>query len=151
MANQIQEAVLNAIETLVSNRIDKIEADKTVTATIVQCTNSLTNEYKVSYNGGMMFAYAQDGTSYSQNATVYVLVPQGDFTQKKTIISKAQALEDDSNITFVSSALSNYNLIGKNPISDPLGLQPVKMCSYLKDNYVLLYQYQFLSLFVLSK
>ena len=69
MANQIQEAVLNAIETLVSNRIDKIEADKTVTATIVQCTNSLTNEYKVSYNGGMMFAYAQDGTSYSQNAS----------------------------------------------------------------------------------
>ena len=140
MANQIQEAILSAVDTLVNNRIDKIEADKTVTATIVQCTNSLTNEYKVSYNGGMMFAYAQDGTSYSQNATVYVLVPQGDFTQKKTIISKAQALEDDSNITFVSSALSNYNLIGKNPISDPLGLQPVEMCSYLKDNYVLLYQ-----------
>lgn len=140
MANQIQEAILSAVDTLVNNRIDKIEADKTITGTVIQCTNALTNEYSISYNGGRLLAYAQDGTSYSQNATVYVLVPQGDFTQKKTIISKAQALEDDSNITFVSSALSNYNLIGKNPISDPLGLQPVKMCSYLKDNYVLLYQ-----------
>ena len=141
MANQLQDAVLSAIDTLVSNRIDKIEADKTVTATIVQCTNSLTGEYKVSYNGGTMWAYAQEGATYSQNATVYVLVPQGDFTQKKTIVSKAQALEDDSNITFVSSALSNYNLIGKNPITDTFGQQPVQMCSYLKDNYVLLYKY----------
>lgn len=141
MANQLQEAVLAAIDTLVNNRIDKIQADKTVLATIVQCTNALTNEYKVSYNGGYMTAIAQDGASYIQNATVYVLVPQGDFTQTKYIVSKAQALEDDANISFVSSALSNYNLIGKNPISDNLNRLPVGLFSYLKNNYLFLYQH----------
>ena len=140
MANQLQDAILDAIDTLVNHRIENLQADKTVTATIVQCTNSLTGEYKVSYNGGYMYAYAQEGVTYTQNQSVYVLVPQGDFTQKKTIVSKTQAIEDDQNITFVSSALSNYNLIGKNPLSDPNKLYPVGLNSYLKNDYELLYQ-----------
>lgn len=141
MSQNLQDSILNAINTLVNNRIDKIQADKTVTATIIQCSNALTGEYIVSYNGGRMYAYAQEGASYTQNQSVYVLVPEGDFTKKKTIVSKTQALEDDQNISFISSALSNYNLIGKNPISDSKGLFPCGMYSYLKNNYVLLYQY----------
>lgn len=140
MANQLQDAILNAVDTLVNHRIENLQADKTVTATIVQCTNSLTGEYKVSYNGGYMYAYSQEGVTYTQNQSVYVLVPQGDFTQKKTIVSKTQAIEDDQNITFVSSALSNYNLIGKNPLSDNNKLYPVGLNSYLKNDYELLYQ-----------
>lgn len=140
MANQLQDAILDAIDTLVNHRIENLQADKTVTATIVQCTNSLTGEYKCSYNGGLLYAYAQEGVTYTQNQSVYILVPQGDFTQKKTIVSKTQAIEDDQNITFVSSALSNYNLIGKNPLSDNNKLYPVGLNSYLKNDYELLYQ-----------
>lgn len=140
MANQLQDAILDAIDTLVNHRIENLQADKTVTATIVQCTNSLTGEYKCSYNGGLLYAYAQEGVTYTQNQSVYILVPQGDFTQKKTIVSKTQAIEDDQNITFVSSALSNYNLIGKNPLSDNNNLYPVGLNSYLKNDYELLYQ-----------
>ena len=141
MADSVQESILNAIDTLVSNRIDKIQADKTVTAKIVNCTNSLTNEYKVSYNGGYMYAYAQEGASYTSNVSVYVLVPQGDFTKQKTIVGKAQNIEDDQNISFVSSALSDYNLIGKNCVTDTKGAQPGKLNSYKKESYVLFYQY----------
>ena len=140
MANQLQDAILDAVDTLVNHRIENLQADKTVTATIVQCTNSLTGEYKCSYNGGLLYAYAQEGVTYTQNQSVYILVPQGDFTQKKTIVSKTQAIEDDQNITFVSSALSNYNLIGKNPLSDNNKLYPVGLNSYLKNDYELLYQ-----------
>ena len=140
MANQLQDAILDAIDTLVNHRIENLQADKTVTATIVQCTNSLTGEYKCSYNGGLLYAYAQEGVTYTQNQSVYILVPQGDFTQKKTIVSKTQAIENDQNITFVSSALSNYNLIGKNPLSDTNKLYPLGLNSYLKNDYKLLYQ-----------
>lgn len=140
MANQLQDAILDAIDTLVNHRIENLQADKTVTATIVQCTNSLTGEYKCSYNGGLLYAYAQEGVTYTQNQSVYILVPQGDFTQKKTIVSKTQAIEDGQNITFVSSALSNYNLIGKNPLSDTNKLYPIGLNSYLKNDYELLYQ-----------
>lgn len=141
MANQVQDAILEAIDTLVNHRIENLQADKTITATIVSCTNALTGEYKVSYNGGFLYAYAQDGVSYTQNASVYVLIPQGDFTQKKTIISKTQAISNDQNISFVSSALSDYNLIGKNPLIDNSGVQPVGLNSYLKNDYALLYKY----------
>ena len=139
MTNQIQDAILDAVETLFKNRIDKLEVDKTVTATVVKCTNSITGEYLCSYNGGNLYAYALDNASYSTGSTVYVLVPLGDFSKKKTIVSKAQALEDDSNISFVSSALGNYNLLGKNSVEDNNNNLPVGMSSYLKDNYILLY------------
>ena len=139
MTNQIQDAILDAVETLFKNRIDKLEVDKTVTATIIKCTNSITGEYLCSYNGGNLYAYALENASYTTGSTVYVLVPLGDFSKKKTIVSKAQALEDDSNISFVSSALSNYNLLGKNPVEDKDNNLPIGMSSYIKDNYVLVY------------
>ena len=140
MADNIQDSILNAIDTLVNNRIDKIQADKTVVATIISCTNALTNEYKVSYNGGFLYAYAQEGDSYTQNASVYVLVPQGDFTQKKTIVGKTQNRDNDENISFVSSAINDYNLIGKNAVEDPNDIQPGKLNSYKDKSYCLFYQ-----------
>lgn len=139
MAN-LQESILQAVDTLVQNRVAGIEADKTVIATIVACSNAFTREYKVSYNGGYMVAYAQEGVTYSTNAAVYVLVPQGDFTQKKTIIGKTQAIEDDENISFVSSALSDYNMIGANCIKDKNGATPAGLNSYYKNDYALLYK-----------
>lgn len=141
MANQLQESILKAIDILVNNRIDNMQTDKTVVATVVTCTNALTGEYKVSYNGGFMTAYAQEGMTYTDNSSVYVLVPQNDFTKKKVIVSKSQALENDQNISFVSSALSDYNLIGKNPIKDNKKILPVGLYSYLKNNYFLVYQH----------
>lgn len=140
MADNIQESILKAMDTLVTNRIDKIQADQTVVATIISCTNALTREYKVSYNGGFLYAYATEDTSYTQNASVYVLVPQGDFTQKKTILGKTQNLEDDQNISFVSSAINDYNLIGANAILDKANVQPGKLNSYKKESYCLFYQ-----------
>lgn len=137
MANQLQEAVFTAIDTLVSQRIDKLQLDKTVTATIVSCTNALTGEYKVSYNGGFMTAYANEGTTYNKNTEVYVLVPESDFTKQKYIVSKAQAISNDNNISFVSSALSNYNLIGRNIINNKNMPQGVN--SYLTKDMLLIY------------
>ena len=139
MANALQESVFAAIDTLVGQRIDSLKLDKTVTATIVSCTNSLTGEYKVSYNGGTMTAYANEGATYNKNAEVYVLVPQNDFTKTKYIISKAQALANDNNISFVSSALSNYNLIGRNILFDKGKNLPQGICSYYTVDNALIY------------
>ena len=141
MANQYQESLLNAMDILVENRVNQIATDKTITATIITCTNILTNEYKVSYDGGSMYAYGQEGASYSENTTVYVLVPEGDFTKRKIIVGKANLSEDDNNISFVSSALSDYNLIGKNVILDKNNNLPYGLFSYLKEDYKLLYKY----------
>lgn len=143
MATNLQDTILQAVDTIVANRVSQLATDKTVTATIAGCTNALTREYLVSYNGGSMKAYAQEGATYTTNQTVYVLVPEGDFTNQKTIISVAQATEDDSNISFVSSALSNYNLLGGNCWSDLHKLIPnagLGVRSYKKEDCKVLYQ-----------
>lgn len=143
LATNLQDTILQAVDTIVANRVSQLATDKTVTATIAGCTNALTREYLVSYNGGSMKAYAQEGATYTTSQTVYVLVPEGDFTNQKTIISVAQATEDDSNISFVSSALSNYNLLGGNCWSDRYKLIPnagLGVRSYKKEDCKVLYQ-----------
>lgn len=139
MANQLQESICAAIDTLVNQRIDKLQLDKTVTATITSCVNSLTGEYKVSYNGGFMTAFANEGASYNKNAEVYVLIPEGNFTKPKYIVSKAQALTDDNNISFVSSALNNYNLIGRNTIIENDKAFPQGVNTYYNKDAILIY------------
>lgn len=140
MAN-IQDAILNAVDTVVANRVDQLATDKTVTATVAGCTNSLTGEYLVSYNGGKLKAYAQEGNTYTQGQLVYVLIPEGDFSKKKNIVGIAQAAEDDNNISFVSSAISNYNLIGRNCLSDKHKVTPAGLRSYQKEDYKVLYKH----------
>jgi hypothetical protein len=139
----IQDSILQAVDTLVANRVSQIVTDQTVIATIVGCNNALTREYYVTYNGGKMKAYAQEGASYSTGQSVYVLVPQGDFTNEKTIVSVVQNGSDDYNISFVSSALASYNLIGSNCFDNKSGLisnNGLGLCSYKKEDYKVLYQ-----------
>lgn len=138
---ELQDSILKAIDAITKTRIDKLQLDKTVTAEIIKCTNALSREYKCSYNGGNITAYAAEGTTYTNGQSVYVLIPQSDMTKRKTIVGVSSAKEDDENISFVSSALSDYNLIGKNVINDKKNIQPVGLHSYKKEEYFLLYDY----------
>ena len=137
---ELQDAILKAVDTLTKKRMEKIQADKTITAQVLKCTNALIREYSLEYNGGNILAYAPEGKSYSNGQIVYVLVPQGDFSANKVILDKGQA-KKDSNIQFIGSALSNYNIIGRNLIEDKFNNQPVGLHSYLKHEYALLYKY----------
>lgn len=138
--SNLQESLLQAIDYLVNNRVDKINKDQTISCTIKSCANSLTGEYQVNYNGGFLIAYAQEGASYSENSKVYVLVPEGDFSKRKLIIGQASSVTEDENITFVSSLINDYNMIGQNTIVDEHGSLPQGLHSYLSTEYILLYQ-----------
>lgn len=138
MANKYQDAILNAVDYLVNNRVSSLDRDKTITATIVACNNSITQEYKISYNGGYLVAYAQENSSYKRDASVFVLVPEGDFSKKKTIIGLASSSSSGTSTSFVSSLVNDYNKIGENAFSNQKrwGLN-----SYKKEDYKLIYQH----------
>lgn len=142
-ALELQDAILKAVDTLTTSRIDKIQADKTIKCEISKCTNALTGEYRAIYNGGTIIVYANEGSTYTPGDVVFVLVPQADFTNKKVIVSLAGAgsTDDANGQSFVASALSDYNLIGKNVISDNLKVQPAGLHSYRATDYKLLYQH----------
>ena len=137
----LQDSLLNAIDYLVNNRIEKINKDTTITCTIKKCENALTGQYTVNYNGGFLTAYAQENISYEENISVFVLVPEGDFTKRKLIIGKASQVTEDENITFVSSLINDYNMIGQNTIVDTNSVLPQGLHSYLTSEYILLYQH----------
>lgn len=147
MADNYQEALIKAIETISKSQVDSLATDKTVTATIASCSNLLTNEYKVSYNGGIMTVYGASGKTYSKGSSVYVLVPEGDFTKKKIIIDSASYKEDDQNISFISSIMNDYNLIGSNTLYEGKDnedkvkkVYPVGLNSYFRQDAKLIYQ-----------
>lgn len=147
MADNYQEALIKAIETISKSQVDSLATDKTVTATIASCSDLLTNEYKVSYNGGIMTVYGASGKTYSKGSSVYVLVPEGDFTKKKIIIDSASYKEDDQNISFISSIMNDYNLIGSNTLYEGKDnedkvkkVYPVGLNSYFRQDAKLIYQ-----------
>ena len=139
-SSDLQGSLLNAIDYLVNNRIDKISKDVTVTCSIKKCENALTGQYTVNYNGGFFTAYSQENVSYDENVSVYVLIPENDWSKKKIIIGRASGVTEDDNITFVSSLINDYNMIGQNTIVDDKGSLPQGLHSYLKNEYILLYQ-----------
>lgn len=147
MADNYQEALIKAIETISKSQVDSLATDKTVTATIASCSDLLTNEYKVSYNGGIMTVYGTSGKTYSKGSSVYVLIPEGDFTKKKIIIDSASYKEDDQNISFISSIMNDYNLIGSNTLYEGKDnedkvkkVYPVGLNSYFRQDAKLIYQ-----------
>ena len=140
-SSNLQDSLLQAIDYLVNNRVDKISKDVTITATIKKVVNSLTGEYQVNYNSGFLNAYAQEGASYSENQEVYVLVPENDWSKRKLIIGKASQVTEDENITFVSSLINDYNMIGQNTVIDTNSVLPQGLHSYLTSEYILLYQH----------
>ena len=135
----IQDSILKAIEIVADNKIANLETDKTITAQIVSCTNALTGLYKLKYNGGFINAYADEGKSYSENQTVYVLVPQGDISKKKMIVGSALATDKSYNLSNTSSLLEGYTKIGANVIKDNHNILKAGLNSYKADDGIVLY------------
>ena len=87
MALNYNDIICQAIDTIVSKRIESLGYDKTIKAIIVDDSEAASGHYVVN-DGSIDFdAYSED-TGYVNDENVYVTVPNGDFTQTKIIISK---------------------------------------------------------------
>lgn len=106
MANSqaIQEAILKAVDAVVTQRNNELELDKTIIA-IVKKNVGLKNGktiYQVQYSGGIIEATCQNKEDvYKPYTAVYVLVPQGNFSNEKIIIGQVESMSTESS-TIVS-------------------------------------------------
>lgn len=90
--NRISEQLLAAAETIAEEKVSKLKYDKTIQAKIFSIVDLDTGEYKVRYNGNIFSAYSNDlSKSYNVDNEVYVIVPEGDFSNKKLIASLVSA------------------------------------------------------------
>ena len=83
----INEQICKAVDIIVSKKLENINFDSTIIATIVD--NSEAKQYKyICSNGSSQFvAYAKE-TNYKINESVYVTIPNNDYDQQKIIIGK---------------------------------------------------------------
>lgn len=116
MTSEIQNNIFSAFDVIVQKRIEELALDKTVIASIEQLVKPEENCYKVQYKGGFMYAYAQSDEVYPPHTSVYVSIPQNDFSNKKWIVGKVSATSEDKMITEVTTALEDFQIVGNNTI-----------------------------------
>jgi hypothetical protein len=129
--NSIETSICDAIELIVDRAISQASYDKTIQATIVECTDSTIGKYKVKYQDSTFYAYSS-GTdvSYTAGASVYILVPGNDMSKDKTILGTTKKL----GINYVATVEGDeaYEIVGSNCISST---NKFSMSSYRKDAY----------------
>ena len=86
MNQQIQQSIYDAIDVVVNKRNSELRFDRTINCVIEEVKNLITGEYKVRYLDEAFSAYAP-GTNYRVGRMVQVLIPQGDMSQRKTILN----------------------------------------------------------------
>ena len=92
--------MFDAISIVADSIVKKYQYDKTIEAKIVSIAQKEKGIYKVEYENALFDAYSSDTQSYYENETVYVSVPQGDFSKQKHIIGRKIDLEKAPDRTF---------------------------------------------------
>lgn len=91
-ANDLQQSLLDSMQLLSQNAVTHDNSVKSIKATIVKTIDEGLNTYTVSYGGNQFEATASStGVKYQTGDIVYVLIPDGDFSQKKLIIGAVAA------------------------------------------------------------
>ena len=79
--------ILEAVETVAAGIVSKIKFDQTILCTIINDEKKKDGIYEVS-DGSSTFTATSGDTNYSKDMVVYVLIPQGDYENQKTIVGK---------------------------------------------------------------
>lgn len=113
--SDINQKICDAVDLIVEKRLSQANFDKTIQAIVIEQGDLSKGEYKVKYLDSTFYAYDKSSTEsqYEINTSVYVLVPENDFSKVKTILGRASA---DSAIDPVISENDTYEYITKNII-----------------------------------
>lgn len=133
----ISDKVLDAIELLAINSVEKAGYDKTIQAQIVSCEDATIGKYRCRYQDAIIYAYASNSdVTFNNGAYVYILVPGSDMKKEKTILGTTKKL----GINYISQAEGDqaYDIIGNNCITSS---NKFYLDSINKDYKYTLYKY----------
>ena len=133
--SDLTNQLLDAMELIADKKVAAARYDKTIQATIVSCVDAQAGKYKIKYQGNMFYAYSTDtSTTLNNGISVYVNVPESDFSKVKTIIG---TVANKGNLSsFIITENQRYEEIGIDCIIDNIQKQPIKIN---KDDTLLLY------------
>lgn len=138
MSTSYENQICEAIEYIVNHAIADAGFDKTIQATIVNCIDETIGQYKVKYQNSTFNAYSNSTeVSYLSGTEVYILVPQNDMSNTKTILGAVDKLGTDYIKTL--EATDTHEVIGKNCIQTN---DVFELCSYKDKDVKILYNSQ---------
>jgi len=112
-----QDVIFNAFDTYFNQRTKELKLDKTITAIVKKPigTKNSFPRYRLQYSGGTIDATATDVTaSYAPNTSVYVMVPENNFSNEKFIIGRASQFLTDKEQTVVAATANKYSVLSSN-------------------------------------
>lgn len=85
----LSQLIFDSTAIIMDKKISELKFDKTVEAQIFSIDNLDVGQYKVRYGGNIFTVYSNDlNTIYSVGDKVFVSIPEGDFSKRKTINGK---------------------------------------------------------------
>lgn len=86
--------MFDAIQTIIDGSLQSLNYDETITCTIVDNSNRARGEYIVDDGSSTFIAYS-DFTSYANNTSVYVTIPQGNYDNRKIILGRRTSQDSE--------------------------------------------------------
>lgn len=130
----LQDSLFDAMGILAESAAKKAQGAITIDCVITRILNLSTGKYEVDYLGNLLIVYAgTPNVQYKVGDKVYILVPDGDFSKQKVIIS----LSTPSVITYDKSEENNYIQVSNNFFGT--NSDEIKLCSYFKKEVPVFY------------
>ena len=138
MANngaKYENQIIQAIQYVVEESIKNATFDKTIQATIISCVDPTIGKYKVRFQDSTFYAFSNNTeVTYSNNSSVYVLIPGNDMSRDKTILGSTKKL----GIDYVDNLAKedSVDIVGTNCIESNTSFE---LCSYNKEEVITIY------------
>ena len=83
--------LLDAIELMIQDALQKAGFDRTIPATVLECENEETGRYRCQYQDVVIYAYSiAPEVKYDNNTTVMILIPNNDMSSEDKLILKVR-------------------------------------------------------------
>ena len=97
------EELFNSMSTITQQELNSVQFDRTVVAKIVKRYEDSQTKYQVSTDNLKFDAYAQsDSARYAEGSSVYILIPDGDYSNNKLILGRYGEEDSSPRLLFTS-------------------------------------------------
>lgn len=126
--SSLQENLLNSIEILAKSYMQQAPGTTVIEGVIQQIVNAGTGHYIVNYLDNLLDVYANNSNiQFNIGDKVYVLIPNGDFSKQKIIIS----MSTPSTMIYDSSEMDRYMEVSDNLFYD---IKEIELSTYKTED-----------------
>ena len=95
----LEHQLLQAMDLVAQQKVNSLTFDKSIRGVIVEYTDPVTRQYQVQYQDSKLIAFCNDATvEYKVGDSVYVLVPNNNFNERKTITGLTAGIADSNSM-----------------------------------------------------